>query len=380
MTDTPATPTTDPSVADLLAQQQVMILDTLNGLYEDATLLVGRILGDRRAATAARAEAVTVDGVDLVVVDDDGEHSRHVPFPAPLAGIDEMFLLFFALVIDARERSGETGTTSVEKVIATAKGFRTFVTEVVAVEDVHPHLRQVTFGGGDLVGFEPVGPDTFLYLLLPPPGRTELTIDATFTWEAARAMPDDERPVGAYYTLRRWRPEVAELDVLMVLQGDAGPASAWANRAAPGDPVALWGPRTSWAPPADTDEYLLVADETGLPAVAVILETLPTDRPIRVVAEVADEAARQDLPAGDHIDVRWRHRDGAEAGTTTSLVDEVRSLPQPTGTPYVWGGAESRAMTAVRRHVRDQWGLVQDQVSLVAYWRHKAHEADPAES
>ena len=47
------------------------------------------------------------------------------------------------------------------------------------------------------------------------------------------------------------------------------------QRARPGDPVALWGPRTAYAPPAGTDWYLLVADETGLPAVAAILESLP---------------------------------------------------------------------------------------------------------
>ena len=36
-------------------------------------------------------------------------------------------------------------------------------------------------------------------------------------------------------------------------------------------PVALWGPRTGFEPAAETDWYLLVADETGLPAVAAIL-------------------------------------------------------------------------------------------------------------
>ncbi|NLV55321.1 MAG: siderophore-interacting protein, partial [Acidimicrobiales bacterium] len=38
--------------------------------------------------------------------------------------------------------------------------------------------------------------------------------------------------------------------------------------------------------------------------------------------------------------------------------------------PYVWGGGESRAMTAVRRYVRREIGLPREAVSLVAYWRH----------
>lgn len=360
-----------PEMAAALAAQQPTLLDTLNGIYDDATLLVSRILCDRRTATQVTAVSVTLDGFALRLVDDDGEHDGLVPLPGPLNHIDELFLLFFALVIEARATSGEEGTTSVERVIATASGYRTFVTSVSAVVDVNPHLRRVTFQGGDLAdGFAPVGPDTFLYLLLPPPGRSELTVGTDFSWEAVRDMPPEDQPVGAYYTLRAWRPETHELDVLMVLHGDTGPASAWAARARPGDPVALWGPRTSWAPPADTDSYLLVADETGLPAVAVIVETLGTDAPIHVVAEVADESARQELVTGDHIAVTWLHRNGADAGTTTALADTVRALPAPSGSPYVWGGAESRAMTQIRRHVRDNWGLPKDRVSLVGYWRH----------
>ena len=48
---------------------------------------------------------------------------------------------------------------------------RTFLTKVHAVEDVHANLRMITFAGGDLATFEPAGPDTFLYVLLPPRGR-----------------------------------------------------------------------------------------------------------------------------------------------------------------------------------------------------------------
>ena len=51
----------------------------------------------------------------------------------------------------------------------------------------------------------------------------------------------------------------------------------------------------------------------------------------------------------------------------------------PAPTTYVWGGAESRAMTAVRRYVRHEVGLAREQVDLVPYWRHQAHAADPVD-
>jgi NADPH-dependent ferric siderophore reductase len=260
-----------------------------------------------------------------------------------------------------------------------AARIRTVLTHVHAVADVNPHLRQVTFKGGDLVDFEPCGPDTFLYLLLPPAGRTRLTIDRTFTWEAYALMDPAEQPVGAYYTLRAWRPETAELDILMVLHGATGPASAWAEGAQPGDAVALWGPRTAYHPPAGTGHLVLVADETGLPAVAVILEQMPEGWTGVVVGEVADEAERQALPDRPGVEVVWCQRDGAEPGTTSLLVDAVRDLPPFPDATYVWGGAESRAMTAVRRHVRDERGLAREDVSLVAYWRAPGSPADPGD-
>jgi NADPH-dependent ferric siderophore reductase len=221
-------------------------------------------------------------------------------------------------------------------------------------------------------------------------------------------MAPEDQPIGAYYTIRRWRPETAELDMLFVLHGhDGGPggqaahavpmraserqrasghqlrrqhavwpgnaingqAAAWAAGAASGDPVALWGPRTAFDPPAGTEWFLLVADDTGLPAVAAIIESLPDTTPIVVVAEVDSEEDRQPVPAGAHVDVRWCFRRGAPAGGSTLLVDTVREQAWPSGTGYAWGGAESRCITAVRRHVRDEREMPRQAVSMTGYWR-----------
>jgi NADPH-dependent ferric siderophore reductase len=376
MPDTTSAVSSDRLAAQLAATAPD-VLDRLNVEFEDSVLFVGRVLGECPGATRARVTSVDTRAATMVVTDADGDHLRRIPFGSEVTDPDHLTAELFAFVVSARERSGEDGVTSAERVMQEMSSIRTFLTHVVAVEDVHPHLRRITFGGGDLATFTPAGPDTFLYLLVPPPGRTELTIDQSFTWAAHAEMPEDERPVGAYYTLRRWRPEARELDILCVLHTDAGPASAWAERARPGDPVALWGPRTAYAPPPGTDWYLLVADETGLPAVAAILESLPDGTTARVFAEVASEDERQQLPESPSFEVTWLHRDGAPPGTTTLLADAVRAMPWPGGTPYVWGGGESRTMTQVRRYVRRDVGLDRAAVSLVAYWRHAAHAGDP---
>ncbi|MPY91573.1 MAG: DUF2470 domain-containing protein [Acidimicrobiia bacterium] len=362
-------PVDDP-VAATLAELGPAVLDRLNNDFEDSMLLVGRVLGGRPEALSATVTGVDRRGVDVTVTDPAGDHLARIDFVEEVGDVAQLTASLLGLVTRAREVSREEGTTSAEREMAELAGIRTFLAQVVAVADLHPHLRQVTFAGGDLATFAPRGPDTFLYLLLPPPGRDTLTIDQGFTWEQHAQMPEAERPVGGYYTVRRWRPDVGELDVLMVVHGNEGQASAWAQRARPGDTVALWGPRTAYHPPPGCDRLLLVADETGLPAVAAILEQRPPGLPARVLAEVASEAERQALPGAPEVEVTWLHRDGAEAGTTTLLVDAARALPPLGGRPYVWGGGESRAMTAVRRHVRDDRGLGRDAVSLVAYWRH----------
>jgi NADPH-dependent ferric siderophore reductase len=366
----------DDLVATMMATFGPDVLNRMNVDFEDSVLFVGRILGGRPKATGTQITAIDRLGVDIVVTDPDGEHRGRVDFAHEITEIGQLTEELLGLVVHARKVSGEPGTTSGEREFAKLTAIRTFITEVVAVADINPHCRQVTFGGEDLKTFRPAGPDSFLYLLVPPPGSNELAIDQSFTWDAYWQMPDELRPVGAYYTVRHWRPESAEIDVLFVLHDEPGNASGWALRARPGDPAALWGPRTAFEPPDTTDWYLLVADDTGLPAVASILEHLPDGTRARVFVEVDGPAEHLGLPVSPTIDVTWLHRDGAAPGTTTGLPDAVRALTWPGGTPYVWGGGESRTMTQVRRYVRHEIGLPRDAVTLQAYWRHPNHSDD----
>jgi NADPH-dependent ferric siderophore reductase len=56
---------------------------------------------------------------------------------------------------------------------------------------------------------------------------------------------------------------------------DAGPATDWALRARIGDALEIGGPRGSAVIPMEFDWYLLIGDETGLPAIGRRLEELP---------------------------------------------------------------------------------------------------------
>jgi NADPH-dependent ferric siderophore reductase len=253
----------------------------------------------------------------------------------------------------------------VTEVAVDLEAIPTHVTSVVGTERIGARVVRVTFAGG-LDRFRPAGPDQFVYMLLPPPGRQELTIGIDFAWSQYDEMPEADRPIGGYYTVRHHRPDAGEIDCDVFLHEPAGPASTWAATVAAGAPAALWGPRTAWAPPPGTDRWLLVADETGVPAVEAVLDTLPAKADVTVLVETSDpnDIARLDR------DVTYLHRGLLATGTTDLLVEAVRSLDlHPTGL-YAWGGSESRAMRDIRQHLRQTVGLAREQVSMTPYWRH----------
>ena len=131
------------------------------------------------------------------------------------------------------------------------------------------------------------------------------------------------------FTVRQFDAARATIDVDIFLHGDIGRASAWARRAAVGDPVGYAGPRTHWEPDPEAAWVLLAADETGLPALLAILESLPAGQRAIALAEVRDDHERQPVISAADIDLRWISRGGRPAGTTTVLIDALRGIRLP---------------------------------------------------
>jgi len=244
---------------------------------------------------------------------------------------------------------------------------RIFLAEVARVTPVTPHMVRITLTGSDLRQYESVGADQFLYVFLPEANGARPRVEHDFTWDAWRNLPSEERQVGRYYTVRYCRPESGELDLDFVLHGD-GPATSWASRAKPGDPVALWGPRYAYNPPAATDLRILLADETGLPASGAILESLSPDARCWAFIEIRDPSAKQPLVSDGDVEITWLHRGDAAPGVP--LLEAVMSLDRPDAAAvYVWGGAEFNAMQDCRKHLQAAWGLHSARIRTVGYWR-----------
>lgn len=341
-------------------------IEHLNNDHNDTVLFIGRTLGSPEASQAAIVE-IDLGGIVLDLNLPTGNDHRRIDFDERAGSAEDVRDKLLGLVSNARTIAGGDDLTSIE-VELDPTAIKTFVATVAGKRRISESIVQVTVRSKSLQRFRSLGPDDFVHVLIPPAGRRELTIGEYFSWAAFAEMDPDLRPRGAYYTVKEWRPS-GEVDMWFVLHGDDGPLSCWAKNAEPGDPVALWGPRTSFEPPESSTTWILTADETGLPALLNILSAAPEGVAVHAFVETGSAADHLDVATRVGHRLEWLHRDGQSAGSTNGLLDAVRTLGPDATSTYAWGGAESRVMTAVRRYLRDDCGFERDQVAMIAYWR-----------
>lgn len=254
---------------------------------------------------------------------------------------------------------------------AVAAPFRFFPLQVVRTRRLGPSMVRVTFAGADLHAFHSDGRDQSLSLFLPHPGQTEPRVPLELGdgwWQGWRELPDDVRAVMRSYTLRALRRDPDEVDIDFVLHTPAGPASHWASHAAPGDRVLLLGPAVAdnrairFRPSEDTDLVVIWGDETAVPAVSAILESLPAGTPARVWLQVRDAGDIQDLATEADAEITWL----VQEDSLDAL--RVARLP-PAERPYVWIAGESGCVKELRRHFVRERGIDRRRVTFVGYWR-----------
>ena len=272
--------------------------------------------------------------------------------------------------------------------------------EVLRRERLAPHWGRVTLGGGEIEAFAPMGYDQWFRLFLPVGGdagleRIPAKANKLFGYLRFLRIPEGERPVMRNYTVRAYRPATdargAEIDVDFVLHGSAedrtaGPASSWAETCAPGESVVIIDEGNAFNPARGVQNVLLVADETGLPAIAGICATLPADASGLVLVEVPSSADTLEFERPAGIEVRWLVReDHARVPGTLALaaLTELSGDEMPTASCHAYVVGEQALPTAARRHLINERGLDKSLISFSGYWRAGAAgstDADTASS
>ncbi|MFY0731585.1 siderophore-interacting protein [Pseudomonas sp. NFX15] len=233
--------------------------------------------------------------------------------------------------------------------------------EVLRVVELTPRMRRITLGGPELAGFVSLGTDDHVKLLFPQNAEQAAALENLVLGAGKDNGP---MPEMRDYTPRRYDLETLELDIDFVLHGD-GPASTWAAQAEPGQFLHIGGPRGSMIVPDIFDSYLLIGDETALPAIARRLEGLAANRRALVIVEVENGKEQQELHSAAEVNVIWVLREGGK----DHLLSTVRQIKVPTGNLYTWVATESKVSRQIRRVLLDEHGLDEQLVKAVGYWK-----------
>lgn len=240
--------------------------------------------------------------------------------------------------------------------------------EVRDVEALTPNMRRVTLGGDDLEGFESPGFDDHVKLFFPDPQTGELVLPRVGPEGVAKPAPGDVPRLMRDYTPRRFDAATRTLVIDFALH-DSGPATEWARSAKPGDRIGVGGPRGSFIIPMNFEGYLLIGDDTALPAISRRLAELPTGSLVFVFVEVDSPADRLRFASDADVVVEWIYREGIPAGQSTALLDALQVATLPDGDLHAWVAAEAGVAKAIRRYLVDERGLNPKWVKAAAYWR-----------
>lgn len=256
---------------------------------------------------------------------------------------------------------------------------------VLAVDRISPNFVRVTVGGDLVSTVSPMGYDQWFRMFFPLPGQHSFSLPAATDdrwWPEYQVIPDDERPMLRNYTIRRYRAagsglfgDTAEIEIDFASHGDLGPASAWANTVSPGDEMGLLDEGVGYVPDDGASWQLLVADESALPAVAGILESVLEADPgatVEIFAEVPhlDDLTAQQLRVGENVRVHPVVRTDADSKPGVLTVEAIRAATLPTEPGCAFVAGESDLATGVRRNLVRDRGWDKSTVTFTGYWKY----------
>lgn len=236
--------------------------------------------------------------------------------------------------------------------------------QVVATQRVGPRMQRITLGGDQLeAGFPaPAFAAADHVKIVLPDARTGVVPVPSLSEDGRLVRLQEISTPVRDYTVRSVGPEGLVLDFVL---HEHGPAGRWASQAVVGMPLGVLGPRGSHVYPDGYARYILIADETALPAVGRWLDEpgWAAEVEVHVFVQGEDEypfPSRAATAVTHHV-----HPLGsARAAALERLAHELR-LTEDT---FVWAAGEADSLKPLRRVLRAR-GLHRDRYDIDGYWR-----------
>lgn len=218
---------------------------------------------------------------------------------------------------------------------------REWTLRVVEALDVRPNMRRVVMTADDLSDFQ-YKPGQALMLMIPLGNQQFGRRD---------------------YTIRSFNPALGHIAIDFLMHGET-PGPIWARTVAIGETISAKGPRGMTSFRADAEWHLLTGDETCIPAIAHLLETMPEHASTTVYIETADTLGEIDLARH----VRWLHRGRLPAGPNDLMAGAIGAFEMPPGRGHAYLIGETSNVRKQRRLLLER-GMTRDQISSEGYWR-----------
>ena len=227
--------------------------------------------------------------------------------------------------------------------------FRTVTLE--SREWLAPNYVKVRLRGAELEGFDSPGSDDHMRLFFPDGPVSSV--------DELRSYPNRE------YTPLSWGGDWLEVE--FAVHGDEGVAAPWAASAPLGSTVGVGGPRGAGVIIGQPGSWLLVGDETAIPAIRRFAALIPEGVPARIVIEVASEADRVEIEAP--VEIEWLYRGSdAPASHLIAFVDGLDAADTVGDDPFCFIAAEQQIVKPGRALLQ-RWGVDVAKAVVKGYWK-----------
>ncbi len=236
---------------------------------------------------------------------------------------------------------------------------------VSRVQRLSPNMIRVTFACSALEGIATDRAGGNCKLMIPQSGQSQEAFSAQFDRPIG---PDNPKPTTRTYTVRQFRTDPLEMDIDFLAHGDEGPASAWAEAAAPGSFLGFAGPGAAKVLDFEGDWWLVAADLSALPVASVALEAMPRTAKGLAIFEVTDPADRQAINAPEGVEIRWLHHPDVHK-PSAAQEQAVREINWPDGRIRTCIAGESGVIKALRGFLHNEKNVPRADTYISGYWK-----------
>ncbi len=223
---------------------------------------------------------------------------------------------------------------------------------VEKIDRLTPRMLRIHFSADDLKDFVSASADDHIKLF----------------FQSGDSSAADGETCMRDFTPRSFDTKQGKLVVDFALH-ESGPATHWASAAKVGDTLQIGGPRGSAVIPDDFDWYVLIGDETALPAIGRRVEELRPDVPVTTIVAIASPEETQTFETKAAWTQAWCVRDG-KLDDAALLRTALESQVLPQGEGFVWIAAEAAVARALRNYLIQDRQHPREWIKAAGYWSH----------